>query len=326
MKLLSPSFVQLCHQLSDLQFHDGTALGQSLKMTRTAIWKYIKKLQGYGVEVECVKGKGYRLHRPLYLLNSDVISNVLIKQTQQHAEIVLFESLPSTNHYLHHEGETTTKVALAEHQSQGRGRFARAWHSPFGQNIYMSIRYLIEKDPSELGGLSLSIGVSLCQALEKWIPLKTPLSLKWPNDILFDAKKLAGILIEMRAEAHNACLLTIGIGLNVNMDSPRDEAIQQPWISLKQITQQEQNRNLFVGELAAAILTGLVRFETQGFQAFIDEWEKRDYLKDQSIQVQSGRYVYKGTGAGVDLLGQLVLIDEQQERRTFAAGESSLLK
>ena len=130
---------QLLEVLSDGEFHDGNALGDALQMTRSAVWKMIKKLERYDIQINSVKGKGYALCEPLILLDTDKICNKLHEKKTQ---LTLFESMASTNEYLralrHPKG---IRFCLAEQQTAGKGRLNRDWHSPFGKNIYLSCLY-----------------------------------------------------------------------------------------------------------------------------------------------------------------------------------------
>lgn len=142
-------------------------------------------------------------------------------------EIRVFDVIDSTNTYLkQHAFLPMTPVAcIAETQTQGRGRFNRNWHSPKGENIYLSLSYYFNKSVQALSGLSLMVGLSVCKAIEAVCELPVPLMVKWPNDIMACQKKLGGILIEIYQTQATSCQVIIGIGLNVNMEQTHDAAI-----------------------------------------------------------------------------------------------------
>ena len=154
MKDTNEKLIEICNILNDLNFHDGTSIGEKLKVSRTAVWKWISKLQSYGIEVTKVKGKGYLLKEPLILLDSKKIRSLL---KSKNFTIDIVESIDSTNNYLNnHDKSAIPHICIAEHQTSGRGRFSRSWYSPFGKNIYFSMQYSIKQDISQLGGLSLA--------------------------------------------------------------------------------------------------------------------------------------------------------------------------
>lgn len=150
---------------------------------------------------------------------------------------------------------------------------------------------------------------------------RTPLQTKWPNDLICNNKKLAGILIEIYAATKTSCTVIIGIGVNVNMLPATTTTIDQPWTSLYAEQQQPYNRN----ELSAAIINTthdyLKRFCDRGLAEFLPEWHTQDYLFDQDISLQSNAAEFNGTGAGIDAAGQLLLTLADGTTHTVAAGE-----
>lgn len=310
--------------MNDEQFHDGTSIGVQLDITRAAVWKMLKKLQSYGVALESVKGRGYRLKKPIFLLN-----NKKIKANCNHKKIQVevFEKLPSTNAYLKNNSDQNLqniKVCIAETQTQGKGRLNRSWHSPFGENIYFSMSYSFQKDLSELPGLSLVIALAACKAIDVIIPRdENPLLIKWPNDILIDQQKLAGILIEAQAESNGFCRIVVGIGINVNMEQVDEEFIQ-PWTSLLQVTSKYHDRNPLCAALIDAIVVYLKQFSTHGLASFRNEWEKRDFLCNRVVTLASSNIKNKGICMGINENGCLLLKHEDGTIHAYSAGDTTL--
>jgi BirA family transcriptional regulator, biotin operon repressor / biotin---[acetyl-CoA-carboxylase] ligase len=321
MKASHKKLVALVAILSDQDFHDGTTLAAHFCVSRTAIWKMIKKLEAYGVEIDSVKGRGYALKTPLHLLDEKIINRQLnTKSVSLHIQ----ESVDSTNSYL--KTITPTKkigVCLAEEQTIGRGRLKNDWYSPFGDNIYCSIRFPLEKDLSELSGLSLCIGCIVADVLGPLVP-DGAIELKWPNDVYLDGKKLAGILIEIQAEAHGLCSVIIGVGINVNMslkNTPK-KRITQPWLSLQEATGDYHDRNIIAAHLIDALIDGVALFSSQGFLAYMERWDQRDYLKGKKISLRLGAKDVKGLADGVNEQGQLIIKKANGERTACASGEA----
>src|SRR3990167_5018644 len=165
MKKFSTTFTKLVNILNDGNYHDGTTLSSRLQISRSAVWKAIQKLEKYGIPVHAMKGKGYALAEPLILLNQKTIKRGI--QTAN-IDFTIFESIHSTNTYCVPQPRIKNKnisICLAETQTGGLGRLQRSWHSPFGQNIYLSCTYSFQKDVSELSGLSLVISLAIIATL-----------------------------------------------------------------------------------------------------------------------------------------------------------------
>lgn len=319
---MTTNLVKISVLLSNGQYHDGTSIGEKLGITRAAVWKVIKKLQEYGVEIQSIKGKGYLLEKPLILLDAVKIRKNIKKSS---IKIAILEKIGSTNDYLKNDSDQDNKICLAEMQTNGRGRLNRQWHSPFGQNIYFSLRYAFQKDMSELSGLSLVTGLAVCSAIESVTQLNN-LKVKWPNDILVDQQKIAGILIDINAESNGFCNVIIGIGINVNMQHALKKEIDQPWNSLKIITGEYIDRNLLCAALINVLINYLERFSKFGLPDFIKEWKEKDYLFGKPISVMSGQKKVMGIGSGINTQGHLALRMSDKTEKTFSSGDTTLLK
>ncbi|MCD6055137.1 MAG: birA [Gammaproteobacteria bacterium] len=326
MKLLNSNLVMIAELLSDGQYHDGTSIGKCLNITRAAIWKAIKKLEEYDVPLNSIKGKGYRLEVPLLLLNQKKIKANLKHRSVQ---LDILEKTTSTNDYLKKFTGQNQKIiiCMAETQTQGKGRLHRNWYSPFGENIYFSILCPFEKDISELSGLSLVVGLAVCHAIESAIELSSNcLKLKWPNDILLNHRKIAGILIEIEAESNGFCQAIIGIGINVNMNKAPKNCIDQKWSSLLKATKNFQDRNILGATLIDSLIDYLERFSSNHLSVFIEEWKKRDCLANREISLISGSKEAKGICAGINENGCLLLKTADKKILTFSSGDTTLLK
>jgi BirA family biotin operon repressor/biotin-[acetyl-CoA-carboxylase] ligase len=322
-KKLNKNFIKVVDILRDGEYHDGTTIGDQLGMTRSAVWKTIKKLESYHIKIDSVKGKGYALLEPLILLDQNKIKkNILLKKV----DLSVFESIDSTNTYLSKFKNTNTiKICLAEKQTQGRGRFNRPWYSPFGKNIHMSLLYPFKKDISELSGLSLAISLAIYKTLKQY-GMDEKLWVKWPNDILYANKKISGSLIEVQAETHGACQVVIGIPLNVNIMNDEQECITQPWTSLQKIMNTYVDRNILCASLINNLVEHLQQFETHGLSSFIKEWQSNDCLMGKLIEVKNIQENVAGKVQGINEQGHLLLKLKNGNIRAFASGETSIVK
>ena len=263
------------------------------------------------------------MHEPLIQLNKDTILSGL--QTYL-IDLTVIDSIDSTNNFFKSQTQAYTCpcVIIAETQTQGRGRFNRPWHSPFGQNIYLSMLYAFDKSLSELEGITLVVSLAICKAIELFIHQKNTLKLKWPNDVYVDDKKLSGTLIEVHRAYPDHAELTIGIGINVNMLHTKEHSIQKDWISLQEITRTYHNRNGLCSILIQTLLDTLDCFYKKGFSGFLDEWNQRDYLLNQFITLESNGASYSGITQGVNEHGQLRLTRKGLATKTFSSGETTL--
>ncbi len=312
--------------LADGNFHSGVDLGRQLQVSRTAVWKNLEKLHDLGLEIETVKGKGYRLPGGLDLLRADAIRGRL--PTTVMSRITALEVLTvvdSTNawmqRYIRANGGEICSVCLAEFQSAGRGRRGRQWVSSFGENLCLSVGYTFSEGFAVLEGLSLAVGVMIAEALENYAV--DQLQLKWPNDIWVAGKKLGGVLIELSGEQAGPCQVIVGVGLNLFMQGGAAvNGIDQAWTALASETGQPVARNAVAAELVAALIQGLALFEREGFAAFRTRWEELNALRDKAVRL-SGAQEVEGICRGIGRFGHL-LVEASDGMREVSAGEVSL--
>ena len=195
-------------------FISGEDLSNKLGISRTAVWKHIKKLKEEGYNIESVNKKGYRLVSfPGDLLTSENIKYNL--QTEMIGDnIHHLQTIDSTNEYLKRIGDKSTDgtVVISEEQTRGKGRMGRTWQSKSGEGIWMSLLLKPNIIPFKAPFITLVAGVSVVTALRK---LNVPAQIKWPNDIILNDKKICGILTELSAEIERVNYVIVGMGMNV---------------------------------------------------------------------------------------------------------------
>ena len=314
------SLNQLLHLLADGQFHSGTSLGQHLNMTRAAVWKQLKGLEALGVKLHRVRGKGYRVAGGLDLLDVEAIQRQL-PSLNTPFDVQLHMSLESTNQTLLHLQQHQSihgKVVLAEVQTAGRGRLGRQWQSPFGQNIALSLGWNFSGGAAALEGLSLIVGLALKQALSD-LGVKG-VELKWPNDVLVQGKKLAGILLEMRGDATGPCQVVMGVGLNVHLKT--NDNIDQPWVSLSQLGY-DLSRNNIAAQMLLRLNERLLHFVQYGFEPARDEWQASHYYQNKRVKLLVPGKSVEGLCRGVNKVGAL-LIEADHKISAYSGGEISL--
>jgi BirA family biotin operon repressor/biotin-[acetyl-CoA-carboxylase] ligase len=311
--------------LADGKFHSGEELGQALSLTRSAIWKITKQLTDLGINLHRIKGKGYQIPSGIDLLNNDTILSQVREDTQKQINLLVVSEVDSTNQYLLEARSKlpTGTLLFAEYQSKGRGRQQRKWLSPFGANLYCSLLWKFNKDPSELNGLSLATGVALVNALER-CGLRD-IQLKWPNDLLWQYKKFAGILIEMTAETNSRTEIVIGVGINVHM--PDIKEINPDWIDVSSIVGRKLDRNLLAAYLIEELIEMVATFETKGFQPFVKPWQSLDAFYDLPVKIITSQSEVSGYAKGITESGEFLLQqDSSKQVLKFLHGDVSLRK
>ncbi|MFJ1267168.1 biotin--[acetyl-CoA-carboxylase] ligase [Legionella lytica] len=310
--------------LGDGECHSGSTLGKTLGITRSAIWKQINQLIDFGIPIKSIPQQGYQLPRQLILLNEQRISEHLQEQIASPFKMHVFTSLDSTNRFLKELAPSNQlELCCAEMQSQGRGRFGRQWHSPFGENIYCSSRWNLNYDLSKLSGLSLITSLAILNTLNEF-NLANDVKIKWPNDIYWGDKKLCGSLIEILAESNANAQVIIGIGLNVNTDTENHPLADKPWCSLYEMSHSYFDRNLLIAGLIKNLEHYINKFIQTDLNAFMNEWNQFDYLVGKEIQITQAQGVLSGKACGINSMGQLLLEDELGVKHLLSSGDTTL--
>ena len=234
----------------------GTKIAEEIATSRSEVWRLIQLLRELGVSIAGHPATGYRLQAVPDLLLPDILSP-LVQGTIFSSQLHHYFKIGSTNTVAMNAaasaGASEGSVFLAERQTAGRGRGAHNWHSAQSAGIYCSVILRPALPPSEALILSLAAGLAVHTALQTIDPA-VDVDLKWPNDVLIQGKKVAGILTEMNSEPTRVRYIVIGIGINVNQATFPSE-LQRTATSLRLVTGKEWSRV----ELCAALLKSLNR-------------------------------------------------------------------
>jgi len=318
---------QLLALLADGEWHSGEQLAKTLGVSRAAVWKQLDQLKVQcGLQVHSVRGRGYRLPHPFEPLDHGRINNYLSAlSTRSVPYIEILDSVASTNSYLMERPPAQLKsghVCIAERQTDGRGRRGRSWISPFGSSIYFSMFMRFSLAPAELSGVSLVAGLAVVRTLEQ--NGIAGVGLKWPNDILCDGRKLAGLLLEVSGEQSGPSNVVIGVGINVHLPSEQAEMIDQPWIDLNQIAGGEPlSRNQIVAGLVSNLQELMTAFEKEGLAPLRQTWRSYDVYDGKAIQLLLGDHTIQGVHRGIDEAGAL-LVETTDGIKAYHGGEVSL--
>ena len=311
--------------LSDGQFHSGVQLAEVLGVSRTTISNRIAQWNTQGVVIDSVTGKGYRLHSPIQWLNKEQVWSKISSSVQQHiSSFDVLQFVSSTNDVVaknlaqqHQSGI----ICITEMQGAGRGRRGREWLSPPAGNFYGSVGWIFNDGFSVIEGLSLAVGVAIIKAVES--VGANDLELKWPNDVLHQEKKLAGILIEMTGEVGGACQVVVGVGVNLQLPEVIKQQITQPVTDLYSICGHAVDRQKLTAAIISEIISLLSDYDKTGFSKWQNEWLRYDAFKNKPILITGMQDPLHGIAKGVDEHGNLLLETEGEMMKVYG-GEVSL--
>lgn len=237
-----------------------------------------------------------------------------------HINYIRFQSLDSTNTWAKQHATLLDPHQItcitAQEQTAGRGRFQRKWISPQGVNLYITYFFRIPSSSSFLPNLGQLLSISCCKLLEhfRFIP-----QIKWPNDVLVDGKKIAGVLCETVSLQENLAV-ALGIGININMDCSTITGIDQPATSLQMLSGQEWSLDESLHKLSGFFLEDLNTLQQKGFSPFRSYYEKHLAFKDQFVTIQDGHRTIQGICHALSNKGNLILISPSGEQIEIYAG------
>ncbi len=282
----------------------GEELSSSLKISRTAVWKYIQELRRLGYDIAAVPHLGYQLLTTPDRLFPWEIQYQLGTRTMGR-KIIYEEVVSSTmdeafRHGL--EGAAAGTLICAETQLKGRGRLGRSWVSPKGKGIYGSLILRPSLGPNDVAKLTLLAGVALCEAVRS--STKVAAQIKWPNDLLVGKKKLAGILTELNAEMERVKFVVIGFGVNVN--TPESQ-LPQGSTSLKIESGQALSRVEFLKEVLRSFERWNGILGQEGFSSVLKRWKELSITLGRRVRITDPSSVVEGEAQDIDDDGGLLI-------------------
>ena len=282
----------------------GEEMSQRLNMSRAAIWKYMQELRAIGYEIAAVPHLGYQLvASPDRLLAQEVLAGLDTKIIGR--QIIVLDSTPSTMDEAFRLGMDNALegvVVTAESQTKGRGRMGRSWSSPKARGLYFSIVLRPNLPLNQVARLTLMSAVALAQAIEEISDLK-PL-IKWPNDILLDGLKLAGILTELRAESDQVKFVVVGIGLNVNASTHQMVAGAQ---SLKVAAGKNFDRAMVLQAILRSMEKWYLKLLDHEFTHVMEEWKDRSATLKKRVRISDPAGDIEGEAIDLDEDGALLI-------------------
>jgi len=308
---MSEQAFAVLHALTDGKFHSGEAIAQHLGCSRTLVWQAVHTIEdAFDLQVHSVRGQGYKLAEPFEWLEVPLIRRFLTPSSEETWTVAVADEVDSTNTQLmvHANPDGVHGLVLAaERQLAGKGRLGRRWHARLGACLMFSLLWRFDRGLADLAGLSLTVGLALARVLRR---LGAPVTLKWPNDLQLDGRKLAGILIELSGDA-----LGLNLHPTANIDQPI-AALSDCGVSI--------SRNQLLALLLNELELVLTCFNQQGFAPFSEEWMSLSSHQDQPVRLLfSHADPVEGIARGVAENGTL-LVETDGSVRAFHIGEVSL--
>lgn len=316
--------IRTLRELSAAHFRSGEEVAMRLSLSRATVHNALSEARTLGLGIHSVTGRGYRLVEPVVWLDEEALQSGL---GAHGFSIQVADQVDSTNATLlqwarERPAAAHKQVVVAEWQRAGRGRRGRSWQAMPGGALLFSVLWRFDRPIAALSGLSLVVGLALVRAL-RGLGLAEA-QMKWPNDILWRGRKLAGLLIELEGDMLSPGSAVIGLGLNIRLPDEMKAQIDQPVADLAE-TLGEIDRNRILTAILMALDVTLAEFELGGFPALQTEWQAAHAFQGQAVRVQRGSpdtrgEVLHGIAQGVDNQGAL-LLDTPQGRLTLHSGE-----
>lgn len=301
----------------------GAELSHKLRISRAAIWAHIEELRALGYDIEATPHLGYRLLSSPDALHADDLVARLGKMKVIGRDIRVFQETTSTNDIIEKLARDNVKegaVVFAESQSKGRGRLGRKWISPSRKGLWFSVLLRPDLRPPETTQLTVAAATAIRRAIANVTGLKT--KIKWPNDILLNGRKAAGILTELSAELDRVKHIILGIGVDVNLSGVEFPSEFRKLVTSLKI---ETGKTISRPELAVEILRELDREYARvcagNFEAVADEWEQHCETLGRPVTIQVGERRIRGRAESLDDDGALLLRTEHGQLERITGGD-----
>ncbi|MBP2662521.1 MAG: birA [Firmicutes bacterium] len=303
------------------EYISGEELSRNLNVSRTAVWKHIRALKQAGYDIEAHSRLGYALRQNTDRLLPDEI-RVQLTSTILGQEIHYFSEVDSTNteaKKLAANGCPEGTIVVAEAQSTGRGRLSRGWFSPFGQGIWLSVVLRPPFGPMDAAKCTLMAAVGVNRAINAVTGIGC--GIKWPNDILWNNRKVVGILTEMSAEMDVINYVVIGMGINVSIEEFPDEFAASA-VSLSVAAGRSISRVKLLTTILAELENAYILVKKSGFAPVLAAWRQESITLGQQVKVQGFERSFTGLAVDIDADGALLVKTSQGVERVVAGDVS----
>lgn len=306
----------------------GADLSQRLGLTRAAIWARVDELRRLGYEIEASPHLGYRLLNTPDVLHADDLLTRLGRTKVVGRDIRVFQETTSTSDVIEklaRDGVKEGAVVFAESQTRGRGRLGRKWLSPSGKGLWFSVLLRPKLRPQEATRLTVAAATALRRAIQTESGLNP--AIKWPNDILVNGRKVAGILTELSAELDRVKHVIIGIGVDVNLNAGEfPPELRRQATSLKIEAGQAMSRPALATAILRELDADYARLCGGEFGAVADEWEAHCATLGQAVAIRIGERQVRGRAESLGEDGALLLRTEHGRIERITGGDVTVEK
>lgn len=285
----------------------GALIGETLGLTRAAIWQRVSYLRSLGLPIHANE-TGYRLDQGAYWPSAQAIEALVSLPVQ-----VVAETLSTNQDVL--QQAPSPQCVIAGYQSAGRGRRGRTWMGAPGRTLMLSVGLVLPIPVAQLSGLSIAIGVALCELLNAW---QVPARLKWPNDLWIGDQKLGGLLMELQGDVHDAVYVVVGLGLNVKsivLDAINPASVEQ--------TPKGSWTDADTALVIQCIERVMHEFAQQDPAGLVERFHRVSALTGRLVNVSDGRHERSGVMAGINAEGAMLLMTDDGII-TISAGDVSV--
>jgi BirA family biotin operon repressor/biotin-[acetyl-CoA-carboxylase] ligase len=316
---------QALRRLADGRFHSGEEIAKSLGRSRATLNEALKMAPELGLDLFSVPGKGYRLGEPLEFLDGEALERKLAAADPR-LRLEVIDEVDSTSSRLLERaaaGAPSGTCLAAEWQSRGRGRRGRSWVCALGGSLTFSLLWRFERGAGHLGGLSLAVGAAVARTLRECGVARA--QVKWPNDVIVDFRKVAGILVETSGEMQGPSVAVIGVGVNHRLGERALDQIDQPVADVCGCSATPPSRSDLLAALLATLAAALDDFERQGFAASRETWRSLHAYQGRAVRVVPARDApYDAEVVDVDADGTLVVATPDRRTLRLSSAEISL--
>jgi len=302
----------------------GESVSNELGITRSAVWKHIKELRVMGYEIFSSQKEGYKLTRTSNKLLPYEIHKKLKTQFIG-KKIRYLENTPSTiwvGKQMCSEGDVGRMhgmVIIAEEQTGGIGRMGRAWASPSG-GIWITVVLKPRVPIDHVFMITMAGSIAVARAIRKEFDIGA--LIKWPNDIYIGNKKVAGLLLELAAEADTVhyCLLGIGIDVNVTL-SQFSPSLQKDITSISAEVGHEVDRASLLARILKEFESHYLLLESGEYETIIREWKSLSCTLENRVQIRTLKNSFEGEAIDIDEFGALIIRKDNGKIERVIAGD-----
>lgn len=309
----------------------GQQISDKFGVSRTAVWKVIRQLQEEGYQVEAVRNRGYHIVDSPDVMTKEELDS-LMKTKWAGQNILYYDVTDSTNLRIRQAGDKGAPhgtLAVADRQTAGRGRRGRAWESPPGGSIYMSILLRPEIAPSKAAMLTLVMACSAAEGIQECIKAEScgqipQIQIKWPNDLIINGKKMVGILTEMSAQIDYINHVTVGVGINVNITNFPEE-ISQTATSLCLECGHAVRRAPIIAAVMDRLEENYETFlKTEDLTGLMERYSSMLVNRGRDVRIIGEKETYTARALGITPTGELIVRREDGTEEEINAGEVSV--